>query len=416
MRFTGSISPRLLLSRSDHFLSGSGEYPPFSLRKIGVFYNQFKTMLKMEQPLHHITEETNFTTQNLHRKVLYAEVPPAVVELVEGVVDLENPSDVAIVQTSSPVNLINLVSCRTYDESGVGCIINLKQLNDIRFVNKFLESANAYMRPGGLLIGCVETARQRQERIMAKFPWPLNKIYYFFDFWVKRVWPKMPYLKQLYFFITAGRNRVISEMETYGRLYSCGFTLVKTVSSEGLLYFVAEKTGEPDYNNEASYGPLIKLRRVGKNGKLFRVYKFRTMYPYSEYLQQYVYEKQGLQDGGKLKEDPRVNSLGRFLRKFWLDEVPMIANLLKGDLKIFGVRPLSRHYMSLYPQDFQEYRKQFKPGLIPPFYADMPNTLEEIVASEARYLQACERSPIWTDIRYFFKAAYNILIKRARSK
>lgn len=378
--------------------------------------NQNQIMLKMQKPLFHIAEETKSTQPNLYRKVLSAEVPSQVVDLIEETVDLDNPWDVAILQTSSPVNLINLVSCHGYDESGVGCIINLKQLNDIRFINKFLESANEYMRQGSLLIGCVETARQRQERIMAKFPWPLNKTYYFFDFWVKRVWPKMPYLKQLYFFLTAGRNRVISEMETYGRLYSCGFRLAKTINAEGKLYFVAEKTGEPDYNHEASYGPLIKLRRVGKNGKLFRVYKFRTMYPFSEYLQQYVYETQGLQDGGKLKEDPRVNSLGRFLRKFWLDELPMIANLVKGDLKIFGVRPLSRHYMSLYPQDFQEYRKHFKPGLIPPFYADMPKTLEEIVASEARYLQACERSPFWTDVRYLFKAAYNILIKRARSK
>lgn len=373
-------------------------------------------MLKMEQHLHRFPEETQTVQPNLHRKVLHAEVPPQVVNLIEETVDLDNPWDVAILQTSSPINLINIVSCRGYDESGVGCIINLKQINDIRFINKFLESANEYLNNGSLLIGCVETARQREQRLMAKYPWPLNKVYYFFDFWVKRVWPKLPYLKQLYFFITAGRNRVISEMETYGRLYSCGFRLVKTINAEGMLYFVAEKTGEPDYNNEASYGPLIKLRRVGKNGKLFRVYKFRTMYPFSEYLQQYVYETQGLQDGGKLREDPRVNSLGRFLRKFWLDELPMIANLLKGDLKIFGVRPLSRHYMSLYPQDFQEYRKQFKPGLIPPFYADMPKTLEEIVASEARYLQACERSPFWTDVRYLFKAAYNILIKRARSK
>ncbi len=369
----------------------------------------------MEQPLHQTFTGTKTAYPNLYRKVLYNEVPDQVVDFIESTVDLDNLADMVIVQTSSPINLINLVSCRGYDESGVGCIINLKQLNDIRFINKFLESANEHMRPGGMLIGCVETARQRQERIMAKFPWPLNKIYYFFDFWVKRVWPKMPYLKRLYFLLTAGHNRVISEMETYGRLYSCGYRLVKTFQAEGKLYFVAEKTGEPDYNNEASYGPLIKLRRVGKNGKVFRVFKFRTMYPYSEYLQQFVYEQYGLQSGGKMKEDPRVNTLGRFLRKFWLDEVPMLANLLRGDLKIVGVRPLSRHYMSLYPQDFQEYRKQFKPGLIPPFYADLPKTLEEIVASEARYLQASERNPFWTDVKYLFKAAYNILIKRARS-
>ena len=56
-----------------------------------------------------------------------------------------------------------------------------------------------------------------------------------------------------------------------------------------------------------------------------------------------------------------------------------------------------------------------KPGLIPPFYADMPKTLEEIMASEMRYLEAYEKHPFRTDIRYFFKAMWNILFKGARS-
>ncbi|MCW5921959.1 MAG: sugar transferase [Saprospiraceae bacterium] len=370
----------------------------------------------MKQPLHHFADQTQTTQPNAYRKMLYSEVPAQVVDLIEETVDLDNPWDAAILQTSSPVNLVNFASNRGYGESGLGCITNLKKINDIRFVNKFLESANECLRYGGTLIGCVETAQQRKDRLMAKFPFPLNKVYYFFDFWVKRVWPKLPYFKQLYFFITTGRNRVISEMETYGRLYSCGFRLKKTLNSDGLLYFVAEKTGEPDYNNEASYGPLIKLRRVGKNGRVFGVYKFRTMYPYSEYIQEFVYQHNGLQPGGKIKEDPRVNSAGRFMRKYWLDELPMLWNFLKGDMKLIGVRPLSRHYMSLYPKDFQEYRQRFKPGLIPPVYVEIPETLEDVVAIEGRYLAAYERNPLLTDFRYFCRAFYNIVIKRVRSK
>lgn len=363
-----------------------------------------------------MTFEPKPTPTDLYRQALSAEVTPEVINFIEKHVPLDNVWDLVVLQTSSPLNLINVISWRGYDGTGVGSIINLKRLNDIRFINKFLESANEYLRPGGLLVGCVETSRQREQRLIAKFPWPLNKIYYFFDFILKRVWPKMPYLKKLYFLLTNGQNRVISEMETYGRLYSCGFKLVETFEADRQLYFVAEKTGEPDYNTEASYGPLIKLRRVGKGGKIIKVYKFRTMYPYSEYIQEFVYQFKGLQVGGKIKEDPRVNSAGRFMRKYWLDELPMLWNFLKGDMKLIGVRPLSRHYMSLYPKDFQEYRKQFKPGLIPPVYVEIPETLEDVVAIEGRYLAAYERNPLLTDIRYFCRAFYNIVIKKVRSK
>jgi hypothetical protein len=56
------------------------------------------------------------------------------------------------------------------------------------------------------------------------------------------------------------------------------------------------------------------------------------------------------------------------------------------------------------------------PGLLPPFYADMPETLDEIQASEMRYLVACEKHGTFiTDFRYFFKILHNILIKKARS-
>jgi lipopolysaccharide/colanic/teichoic acid biosynthesis glycosyltransferase len=370
----------------------------------------------MGQTLHQMLFEPKQTQPNHYRKALELEVPQEVVDFIEGAVDLDDPGDAVILKTSSPLNLVNLVSYRGYDESGVGSIINLKQINDIRFINKFFESANEHIRPGGYLVGCVETAKQREERLMAKFVWPLNKIYYFFDFWVKRVWPKMPYLKHLYFLLTLGRNRVISEMETYGRLYSCGFRLVKTLKADGLLYFIAEKTGDPDYNTDASYGPLIKLRRVGKSGKIYSVYKFRTMYPYSEYLQAYIYENQGLQKGGKFKDDPRVTTLGRIFRKYWLDELPMIINWLKGDVKLMGVRPLSKHYYSLYPKDFQEYRKQFTPGLIPPVYVEIPKSLEDVVEIEQRYLESYQRNPLLTDLRYFGRAFYNIVIKKVRSK
>ncbi|MBK8195090.1 MAG: sugar transferase [Lewinellaceae bacterium] len=355
------------------------------------------------------------TFPNLYRRALGAEIPAEAVKFIEEWVDLDDLWDSVILNTSSPLNLINVISWRGYDGSEIGSIINIKRLNDIRYVNKFLESANEYLRPGGYLIGCVETSQQRKDRLMEKFAFPFNHVYYFFDFWVKRVWPKMPHLKHLYFLLTLGRNRVISEMETYGRLYSCGYKLLKTVDAGGQMFFVAQKIAEPDYNSDASYGPLIKLRRVGKNGKIFNVYKLRTMYPYSEYLQAFIYDNYGLQKGGKFKDDPRVTTMGRIFRKYWIDELPMLINWLKGDVKLMGVRPLSKHYFGLYPKEFQDYRKQFKPGLIPPVYVEIPKSLEDVVDIECRYLKAYERNPILTDMRYFWKAFCNIVFKKVRS-
>ena len=158
------------------------------------------------------------------------------------------------------------------------------------------------------------------------------------------------------------------------------------------------------------------MRRHGKNGRIIHVYKMRTMHAYSEFIQQYVYEQNSLADGGKLKDDFRVSTLGKFFRKYWVDEIPMIINLLRGDLKIVGVRPLSAHYLSLYTPELRAKRLQHKPGLLPPFYADLPKTLEEIMASEMNYLTAYEKYGWMTDIRYFFKASFNIIIKSARSK
>jgi lipopolysaccharide/colanic/teichoic acid biosynthesis glycosyltransferase len=182
-----------------------------------------------------------------------------------------------------------------------------------------------------------------------------------------------------------------------------------------MLYFVARKIQEPAYDYHPTYGPLVRLKRIGINGKTIYVYKIRTMHPYSEYLQDYVYKTSDLQDGGKFRNDFRVSTVGRIMRKLWIDEVPMLINLIRGDLKLVGVRPLSQQYFELYDEELRAKRIRVKPGLIPPFYADLPKTLEEIQASENRYLDTYLKHPFLTDFRYFWKALYNIVVKRARS-
>ncbi|WP_025743568.1 sugar transferase [Aquimarina pacifica] len=294
-------------------------------------------------------------------------------------------------------------------------IVNLKTVNDYRRINKFFEVVNVKLPVGGLFINIAETYESRKERILSNYPKPINHIIHVIDFICHRVFPKLRLTKGLYFSITKGYGRVLTKAETLGRLYSCGFEVIEEKTIDNKLFFVARKVKDPSYDMNPTYGPLIGLKRMGKNKKLIMVYKLRTMYPFSEYLQHYVFEKNNLKKGGKLNNDFRISNLGKLLRKYWIDELPMFINFIKGEMKLIGVRPLSSHYFSLYTEEVQEKRSQFKPGLIPPFYADMPETLDEIMESEMRYLKKYEKRPLQTDLSYLLKIAKNIVFRGKRS-
>jgi len=94
----------------------------------------------------------------------------------------------------------------------------------------------------------------------------------------------------------------------------------------------------------------------------------------------------------------------------------MIVNLIKGDLSLVGVRPLSVHKFEMYPEDFRNERKKYRPGLIPPYYYDLPKSFDKLVESERNYLERYSVKPFSTQIKYLFGALYNIVFKRARSK
>ena len=360
----------------------------------------------------HITgpdERYNIERGDQIRSLIKKEVSKEVSDLINAHIDL-NGSTSMVVSTTTKFNIAKLPLAR-YTE-----IVNIKKINDILRINKFFEEVNAKLRMGGIYINQVETYSLRKQKILKKYPKIINWGVYTVDFFLTRVIPKLWTTKRIYFYLTNGRNRVISKAETFGRLYSCGFEIVEEKMIDGILYFIAKKTGEPVFDSNPTYGPLIKLRRYGKDNNKIGVYKMRTMHPYSEYLQSYIYDRSNLQEGGKFADDFRITSIGGFMRKFWLDELPMFINVFKGDMKIVGVRPLSAHYFGLYSKELKEKRAKHKPGLVPPFYVDMPVSLEEIMASEMKYLEAHEAAPFRTDVIYFYKAFYNIIFKRARSK
>lgn len=315
-----------------------------------------------------------------------------------------------VMKTGSYVNVQSLPS------NHIKSVVNLKNINNISHINKLFTSVNQKLPLGGLFIGMGETHCHRKKIFYSRYKVFAGSIFYFFDYLIHRVAPKLSLTQKLYFSIYQSRYRVLSRAEILGRAYYCGFKIRDEQMINGRLVFLAEKTGMPVIDIEPTYGPFISLKRVGKNGSIINVYKLRTMFPYSEYLQSYIFQRNYLADCGKFNDDYRINTFGKYARKLWLDELPMIANLIRGDLKIVGVRPLSEHYYSLYPKELQDERIQTKPGLIPPFYSDMPKSFDEIVESELRYIRAFKKKPLATDCKYFYKALYNILVRRARSK
>jgi len=294
-------------------------------------------------------------------------------------------------------------------------LINLRKINYFDDLNRLFYVTNEKLYNSGYFIGCTETYEQRKKHIYGRFPMFTRMPAYFLDFVLNRIIPKLAITKKINIRWLRTRNNAISKSEIFGRLYSIGFEIRDSREINNLLYFVARKVKGPLTAGAYQMGLLYKMKRVGKNGKTIKVYKIRTMNPYSEYLQGYLYDLHNLKEGGKFKNDFRITSWGKFLRKYWLDELPMLFNVLKGDLKIVGVRPLSKHYFDLYPDEVKKLRIKNKPGLVPPYYADMPKSLDEIVESEKRYLLEYEKSKFKTDVKYFFKAFYNIIFKKARS-
>lgn len=295
-------------------------------------------------------------------------------------------------------------------------IIDLNLLNDLKGINKLFATVNTKLPDNGIFMCRFETKSTFKSKILKRYPKFLSYIVYSAVFFTKRFLPKIFITRRIYYNITRGKNRILSKTEVLGRLYLCGFEVIHEKKMGGYTYITAQRIHEPEKNLQRFYGPFIMLNRIGKNGKKFNVYKFRTMHPYSEFLQAYIYNKNSLQDGGKFKRDIRVTTLGRIMRKYWLDELPMVINFFQGNMKIVGVRPISAHYFSLYSQELQELRVRFKPGLLPPFYADMPKTLSEIEASELKYLYLCqEKGTLKTDIKYLALILKNIFFNKARS-
>ncbi|QWG36142.1 sugar transferase [Bacillus mycoides] len=150
-------------------------------------------------------------------------------------------------------------------------------------------------------------------------------------------------------------------------------------------------------------GPvLFKQIRIGKDGKEFYMYKFRSMVTDAEEKLKDLLEYNEVSGAMfKMKEDPRITKIGKFIRKTSIDELPQLINVLKGEMSLVGPRPPLPREVKVYTS-YDKQRLLVIPGCTGLWQVSGRNNLgfEEMVELDLKYIQ--ERN-FWYDIRIIFK-------------
>lgn len=149
--------------------------------------------------------------------------------------------------------------------------------------------------------------------------------------------------------------------------------------------------------------PLYTQVRVGKDGRTFKFYKFRSMVPNAEKkLEELLHKNEMEGPVFKIKDDPRITRVGRFIRRSSIDELPQLFNVLKGDMSLVGPRPPLMREVSQY-NDEQMMRVSIKPG-ITCYWQIQPKrnslSFDEWFELDMKYIK--ERS-FFTDVKILFK-------------
>lgn len=152
-----------------------------------------------------------------------------------------------------------------------------------------------------------------------------------------------------------------------------------------------------------SKGPVFfSQKRVGKNGKEFDMYKFRSMVVNAEELKEKLAAKNEMSGPMfKMKDDPRVTKVGKFIRKTSIDELPQLWNVLKGDMSLVGPRPSLPKEVAQF-EEWMYRRLEVKPGLTCYWQVSGRNNIDfdDWMKLDIKYVD--ERST-WVDIKLIFK-------------
>ena len=159
-------------------------------------------------------------------------------------------------------------------------------------------------------------------------------------------------------------------------------------------------------------GPAIFVQdRVGRNGRVFKFYKFRSMRVDAEEIKKDLMSQNQMQGGMfKIENDPRITKIGHFIRKTSLDELPQFWNVLKGDMSLVGTRPPTLdEYMKYTPE--QKRRLSFKPGITGLWQISGRSNItnfDDVVKLDITYLDGWT---IWKDIEILLKTIKVVFTK-----
>jgi lipopolysaccharide/colanic/teichoic acid biosynthesis glycosyltransferase len=155
-----------------------------------------------------------------------------------------------------------------------------------------------------------------------------------------------------------------------------------------------------------SEGPIIfSQERVGKNGKVFKMYKFRSMVTNAEKLLTKLKDKNEMSGPMfKMKEDPRITRVGKFIRKTSLDELPQLFNVMKGNMSLVGPRPNLPTEVAKF-SDYHKLKLLAKPGLTCYWQVMGRNKIgfEDWMKLDVKYIE--ERN-IWVDIKLIIRTFF----------
>ncbi len=198
------------------------------------------------------------------------------------------------------------------------------------------------------------------------------------------------------------RTKAVKERKLYWavkRMFDICASLTALVALSPLFLIVAILI----YIDDPHGSPIFSQIRVGRNGKRFKFYKFRSMVVNAEDMLEDLQDKN--EKTGpvfKIKNDPRMTRVGRFIRKTSIDELPQLVNVLRGDMSIVGPRPPLVREVEKY-NDYQSLRLLVTPGLT--CYWQVIKGRDEIpfdewVDLDIKYIR--ERS-IWIDLKLIVK-------------
>ncbi len=163
-----------------------------------------------------------------------------------------------------------------------------------------------------------------------------------------------------------------------------------------------------------SKGPVFfRQKRIGQYGKEFTFLKFRSMYVnndptiHKEYIQNLINKKVGSSGAYKIKNDPRVTSIGRFLRKSSLDELPQFINVIKGEMSLVGPRPPIPYEVEKYSRWHYRRVLEAKPGItgLWQVHGRSRTTFDDMVRMDLRYIR---NQSVWLDLKLLIKTPFAV--------